>query len=70
MHLAAHELFPRPSGIGDEYTDDAGGTEDGDADTGGFVYGSEAAGVERRVEEGAARVEDETRDRRWQNMYR
>lgn len=70
VRLAEPEVFPRPSGIGDEYTDDAGESDDGDADAGGFVYGAEAAGAERRAEEGATRVEDETRDRRWHNMYR
>ncbi|CAM9356733.1 unnamed protein product [Ectocarpus sp. 12 AP-2014] len=56
------------SGIGDEYND-AGESEDGDADTGGFVFASDAAGVERQAHENEVRNNEESGDRRWHDMY-
>lgn len=61
--------------MGDEYNDDTGESDDGDVNTAatGFRYPSEAAeaaGIERRVEEGVARADGGTGDRRWHDMYR
>ena len=63
---------PGLPGIGDEYNDDTGESDDGDAHTTGtgFRYPSEAAGIERRVEEGAAGAEGGPGDRRWHGMYK
>lgn len=64
--------LPGQPGIGDEYNDDTGESDDGDAQTNaiGFRYPSEAAGIERRAEEGAAGADEGTGDRRWHDMYK
>eukprot|EP00903_Cladosiphon_okamuranus_P007137 g6932.t1 len=58
------------SGIGDEYNDDTGESDDGDAPAAaaGFRYPSEVAGIERRSEDGAAGADGGTGDRRWHDM--
>lgn len=70
--LSDRNVRPHPLGIGDEYNDDTGESDDGDAHTTatGFRYPSETAGIERRAEEGAARADGGTGDRRWHDMYR
>lgn len=71
-NLPDQNFCPGLPGIGDEYNDDTGESDDGDAHTAatGFRYPSEAAGIERRAEEGAAGAEGGTADRRWHDMYK
>eukprot|EP00752_Nemacystus_decipiens_P011018 g9791.t1 len=59
------------SGIGDEYNDDTGESEDGDAHTAatGLRYPSDAAGIERGAADGVAGADEGTGDRRWHDMY-
>lgn len=67
--LTTAQYLPCLPGIGDEYHD-AGESDDGDADTGGFAFASSAAGVERQAHENAVRNNEESGDSRWHDTYR
>ncbi|CAM9328498.1 unnamed protein product, partial [Scytosiphon promiscuus] len=54
------------SGVRDEYND-VGGSEDGDPDT--FAFNTEAAEVGRLTPDDPDRVDEESGDRRWHDMY-
>lgn len=67
--LTTPQHLPCLPGIGEEYND-AGESDDGDADTGGLAFASDAVGVERQAHENAVRNNEESGDRRWHDMYR
>lgn len=69
-HVLTREYSSPIPGIGDEYNDDTGESDDGQANSAGFGYPSEVTGAESRAEEGTTRVDEGTGDRRWQEMYR